>query len=430
MPVLPGSRNIGPWNKEGEPQNFFDESALEHDRAYNKAQSSEDINKADDEFLSDYWDKTANTPTELFHKYAGIAGIGAKRLLSPITGGLSTTGMSTERAKQRGEVTPRTKAGKPTSKKGRYDDWDDAQDDWSTETNPDSEMSGVQPLGADTTVAAGGGGGVADGAAETTYIQKAIKGRRYYTKKYSKTFYQHFPNTNPNGKFESEIEDITGSPGYKQIITRWYGAPTNHLCMYMNDYHIEREAVTACSYRLKRGGLRMHDFTVLNDQTSTISGSILPIVVPTEQPYFMIAEDPHFVLPYYEYQPCNDGGDTPICDDRTKSVLPNIKFTLYQPGAIENAQYKHIWEPLSRPDVKVTTHHCSDPAYVKTWDINQEFTLLTPQDSTSPYPMPMDPRDILKRSAYQIGQNTKWPGDWKAKTPWKGRVINQFPLWT
>jgi len=53
---------------------------LEHDRAYGKAKTQEDIDKADDQFINDYISTPANSPVEYFHKGAGLFGIGAKRV--------------------------------------------------------------------------------------------------------------------------------------------------------------------------------------------------------------------------------------------------------------------------------------------------------------------------------------------------------------
>lgn len=58
MPVLPWSNNIGPGNNQ------------------------EKINEADDEFIGHYLDTPAEGPVETFHTYAGLAGIGGKRILA------------------------------------------------------------------------------------------------------------------------------------------------------------------------------------------------------------------------------------------------------------------------------------------------------------------------------------------------------------
>lgn len=87
--TLPGYKYLGPGNSldRGEPTNFIDADAQEHDIAYDQAKSKQDIYTADTTFLSKAGDHIAEgisgqgSYSDTIGAIAGAVGIGTKHLV-------------------------------------------------------------------------------------------------------------------------------------------------------------------------------------------------------------------------------------------------------------------------------------------------------------------------------------------------------------
>jgi hypothetical protein len=88
MPVLPGSRYIGPGNPlpNGDPTNNFDALAERHDYQYASASDASQIRQSDREFLSAVWEQETSNIVEGAHKLVSLVGIGAKYAVESGTG--------------------------------------------------------------------------------------------------------------------------------------------------------------------------------------------------------------------------------------------------------------------------------------------------------------------------------------------------------
>jgi len=313
MPVLPWSRNIGPWNAEGKPTNKFDEVALEHDRAYGNAKDQKDVDNADDQFIGHYLDTVAKGPVELFHKTAGLIGIGAKRVASAMAG--------RKRAQSESESRPR--------KTARADSDDEAPSREERSVGDAEEASG-----------GGGGGGGGEGGGPTLF-QLGESGWSIKRVTYKKTFYQHFPNYRTGKKLEPEY---TANGHFSKCQTAWFNLPLNVTCMYMDAWQMEKEAFAACAYRITGGSVSLTDFTALNDHSTTVGGAAQFVTTPTNQPYFFVCEDDAHRLPYYATSSSNEAGRTPICDTREHSQLTGVDFIVNRPGNWADTDKKWLTE--------------------------------------------------------------------------------------
>ena len=88
MPVLPGSRYIGPGNPlpNGDPTNDFDAIARDHDYEYQSASDASAIRSSDRRFLKRVLDTPANSVQQKIHKYLAVGGIAGKYAVESLSG--------------------------------------------------------------------------------------------------------------------------------------------------------------------------------------------------------------------------------------------------------------------------------------------------------------------------------------------------------
>lgn len=102
--TVPGYKYLGPGNSlnRGEPVNEIDEDAKEHDEAYDKAKTTQEVSQADNKFVNKALDHLVNainlkeTPGNTFGAAIGAIGIGTKQAIEKHSGVIypSVSGMS------------------------------------------------------------------------------------------------------------------------------------------------------------------------------------------------------------------------------------------------------------------------------------------------------------------------------------------------
>ncbi|AGO32183.1 structural protein [Junonia coenia densovirus] len=102
--TVPGYKYLGPGNSlnRGQPTNQIDEDAKEHDEAYDKAKTSQEVSQADNTFVNKALDHIVNainlkeTPGNAFGAAIGAIGIGTKQAIEKHSGVIypSVSGMS------------------------------------------------------------------------------------------------------------------------------------------------------------------------------------------------------------------------------------------------------------------------------------------------------------------------------------------------
>lgn len=102
--TVPGYKYLGPGNSlnRGQPTNQIDEDAKEHDEAYDKAKTSQEVSDADNTFVNKALDHIVNainlkeTPGNTFGAALGAIGIGTKQTIEKHSGVIypSVSGMS------------------------------------------------------------------------------------------------------------------------------------------------------------------------------------------------------------------------------------------------------------------------------------------------------------------------------------------------
>ena len=215
-----------------------------------------------------------------------------------------------------------------------------------------------------------GGGGSMGGNHASHKLGGWVQKGKVRTATYRKTMYHHIPNSTDRVRIEPKytdteknqvIDGATLTYQSRKCDTGWFEIPWDYACMFMSTGDTRELFSKADWIRYKKIKCRMFNFMALNDKQTTAGGAAIFTTTPTENLYVMVLHDKEDLLPWREPTQTdkpNYNGSRPICDDRDKSMLKELHYTINVNKQSKTSYYpKEGMDPWRRCAHQIETHY-------------------------------------------------------------------------